>query len=215
MKHTLLIITLLVFLGCEKIDRMNIDYSNEEYLKQLSFFKKEFVDHFPIKILEENMPFRFRGIVYSQYECVSMELDITYNNEYIKDLIDSISSISAAVYYSKDTCLLVVNRFHTEDQYWETIQLTENTRRLINRECYKGKLPVQNFYSSRLATYETDYQLPKDFTLYVLDAKKGKYWDDQYLYGGKYMPPEWEHGYSKGIAISEKSNIAVYWFVIW
>lgn len=56
----------------------------------------------------------------------------------------------------------------------------------------------------------------KDMKLYVLAAGAGKYADDMYLYNKKgELPLEWEHGYSRGIAINEKKKEIYYWLVIW
>ena len=208
--YTLIILILLLGCGSDKFD-----YYNNEYLRQLSFFKDEFINHFPKRIDKDNMPFSFHSGVIIKYQCIFMEYNATYSSEQIKHFVDSISVIAAARYDSEDSCLLVVNRFHNSENVWNGIRLTKNDKKLIVRDCYNNKLPVQNFYRSGFASNETEWGLPIDFVLYVLDAKKGKYWDDKYLYGGKYMPPEWEHGYSKGIAISKVRNIMLYWFVIW
>lgn len=56
----------------------------------------------------------------------------------------------------------------------------------------------------------------KNIKLYVLAAKPGKYLDDIYLHEKKgILPPEWEHGYSRGIAINEKRKEIYYWLVVW
>ena len=209
----ILVILIIVFAGCKKNE--NFDDSKLDYIKELSVFKNEFVDHFPQKLNDNNTPYGFCSTFPLKYECMSMELYETISTEKIERLTDSLIIISQAIYGSSDTCMLIMNRFHNTIRMFQGINLSTTERRLINRDCYKDKLPIQNFYASDLATDETRWKLPKDFVLYVLDAKKGKYWDDKYLYGGKYMPPEWEHGYSKGIAISKKRNIVLYWFVIW
>ena len=45
-----------------------------------------------------------------------------------------------------------------------------------------------------------------DYNRYI----KGNY-DCRY----NYMPEYWEHGYSKGFAVNDSKDIAVYWIVIW
>lgn len=56
----------------------------------------------------------------------------------------------------------------------------------------------------------------KNMKLYVLSARPGKYASDIYLYHKKgELPLEWEHGYSRGMAINEKKKEVYYWLVIW
>lgn len=56
----------------------------------------------------------------------------------------------------------------------------------------------------------------KGIKLYVLAAQAGKYADDMYLHDKEgALPPEWEHGYSRGMAINEQKREIYYWLVVW
>ena len=57
--------------------------------------------------------------------------------------------------------------------------------------------------------------LPKDFKIYVLGAKPGKYMDDKYLQDCVCLPEKWKHGYSKGVALSDKRKVIIYWVTVW
>jgi hypothetical protein len=60
-----------------------------------------------------------------------------------------------------------------------------------------------------------NYKVPLDMEVYVQEAKHGNFWKiDADVYRPNTMD-EWKHGYSKGIAISKKRNIIVYWFIVW
>ena len=59
------------------------------------------------------------------------------------------------------------------------------------------------------------YQVPKDLEVYVQDAQCGSFWKEEAeVYRPKTMR-EWRNGYSKGVAISNERQIAIYWFFIW
>lgn len=57
--------------------------------------------------------------------------------------------------------------------------------------------------------------IPDDLVVYIIDSKQGYFWKE------KNRPPrppllrQWKHGYSQGIAVSEKEEIICYWFMIW
>ena len=62
---------------------------------------------------------------------------------------------------------------------------------------------------------EIDFQLPDDFQIYVLDAQKGNYYNEEFPSRWIELTGEWKHGYSKGYAYSTKRNIIIYWAEIW
>jgi len=138
----------------------------------------------------------------------------TVDKERLLAINDSIGLISKVNYRANDTCLLVVNRFTSKENWHLKSKYKYVKKNKIDRPCYNNKLPLPNFWDSEYAT-NTETKLPKDFIIYVLNSKSGKYWDEKYLTSGKYMPKLWKSGYSKGVAISKKRNIIIYWFIIW
>lgn len=94
---------------------------------------------------------------------------------------------------------------------------------------YKHKYPIPFFesynfnFGKKTLKKETDsmiyaynlYTVPKDLTIYVIEAEAGNFWkeDCQEIRHG--LLNEWKNGYSKGIAISEDKNLMVYWTMIW
>jgi hypothetical protein len=117
-------------------------------------------------------------------------------------------------YNSSDSCLLVIDRFLSTSKYYK-VENTDYDKRLIERPCYTGLFPVPNFWHNDFTTNETECKLPDDFVLYVIDAKQGKYLKEELLTSGWFMPKQWKNGYSKGLAMSRKRNIIIYWLVIW
>lgn len=182
---------------------------NDKYLSSKSFYKDNFVNHFPKK-LDSNY------ITYT--ECVSpegglMRLDLICKLG--KSGYDIFRDSSKAIYLPGDTCLLIANRFANNKNYSYNILLSHEDSLKISRVCYQNELPVPNFWSNDYTTDSTDCKLPKDFEIFVLDAKPGKFLDDKYLTDGRYMPKEWKNGYSRGVAISKKRDVIIYWLIIW
>lgn len=214
-----LIITICICIGCSvntnndrSINSKVLKNLNEKFTRNKSFFGKELVNHFPKRITEENITFTENF----SPELGNLEFILINKIEaaQILELITMLKEKSIAVYNTCDSCLLVVNRFARKDHFYD-IKLTESDNILVDQDCYSGLFPVPNFWHNDFTTEETDCRLPIDFKLYVLDAKPGKCFNEKYLSGGKYMPKKWENGYSKGIAISEKRNVIIYWLVIW
>jgi hypothetical protein len=182
---------------------------DKDYQKQKNFFKDEFVNHFPRK-LDTNY-ITFTDCASPDVGPLTLRLINRYNNiNRINKIIDN----SIAHYASDDSCLLIVNRFATKDRFYK-IKLTNEEKETIDKECYKDKLPIPNFWDSQIISERTDTKLPEDFIIYVLNSKKGKFVKQELLTDGSFMPTAWKNGYSKGIAISKKRKIIIYWIDIW
>jgi hypothetical protein len=59
------------------------------------------------------------------------------------------------------------------------------------------------------------HNIPEDLQVYVVDAKSGDFWKESCNEKRPESLKEWQHGYSKGFAISEKENMLIYWNMIW
>jgi len=202
-----LILSIIVFVFSCEMNRYSPFYSN-----LLRSYPREFVNHFPYKIYD--------GIVnYS----TGTEFDVTGLFLLQKDssksfyvLQDSLKKIAIANYSAQDTCLFVVNKFTNEQNLTKEKKVeSEEISKYFQKECLKEKLPIANFWGIYHENINTSPQLPKDFNIYVLDAKKGLYWDKKHISKGKYMPDFWKHGFSKGIALNENTHEIIYWFVLW
>jgi hypothetical protein len=110
--------------------------------------------------------------------------------------------------------LLVVNRFAIKNKFG--INIDSQKRLLIDMPCYYDKLPIPNFRDNVFSDSITFCNLPCDFKLYVLGAESGLYFSNlSEKYVSDYVPKIWEHGYSKGIALSEEKGVAIYWIIFW
>lgn len=183
---------------------------NVKYDSVKVFFGNSMVDRFPEKVDQNTITFtESLSPVTGNLELIFIEK--TYN---LSEKLKTIEKKSVASYNANDTRLLVVNRFANRTNYYE-IKVSEKEIKLINLNCYDDKYPVPNFWHNEYTTEETKCKLPKDFELFVLEAKSGKQFNKKYLTDGKFMPDKWKNGYSKGIAISENRGLIIYWLIIW
>jgi len=214
-----LIVTICVCIGCSA--NTNNDRStnskllkdlNEKFFNTKSFFGKELVNHFPKRITEENITFTEN--LSPEMGNLEFILINKMENTQILELITTLKKKSITIYNACDSCLLVVNRFARKDNFYD-IKLTESDSKLVDRDCYSSLFPVPNFWHNDYTTDSTECRLPRDFNIYVLEAKSGKHFDDKYLTDGRFMPEKWRNGYSKGVAVSEKRNVVIYWLLVW
>lgn len=217
MKKYIALALLGIFIGCtfnknkSTEDHVLCDL-NKKYDNVNDFFGNKMVSHFPKKIDKHNVTFT---------ESLSPELGnlelILINKverDHLADIVEEFEKKSIAIYNANDSCLLIVNRFVNKDKYFEVTPSKEDLQ-LVNRDCYSGLFPIPNFWHNDFTTEETLCRLPSDFRLYVVDSKSGENIDEKYLTDGRFMPKEWKNGYSKGVAISEKQNVIIYWLIIW
>ena len=210
---------LLIILCCGSCSPQDTNNSkaiikaNKEYVLAKSYFKNNFLEHFPDSI--KKLPTQLIVDTNAISDHPRIILYDWRNSDVIDSLTNIYSSQAIKVYDAEDTCLLVVNRFTNENNWHLRNKYKYVDNGKISRNCYSDKLPIPNFWDSPYVAHDTEMRLPKDFKVYVLEAKSGKYWDDKHLTTGKYMPEGWKNGYSKGVAISKDKKVAVYWFIIW
>jgi hypothetical protein len=217
MKRTLIILFIIFsVLSCtsqvkDSKYKRKLETANIEYQALLATFEKEYLDHFPKRL--DAMPFTYFHMETGIYENnigLIVQLPLTIDN------LDSIVSHAIARYSPDDTFLLIVNRFRNKTNWFKSsLTLSNQERSKINRLCYSDKLPIPNFWRNDLISDVTDCKLPKDFDIYVFEAKSGKFIEKENLTKGIYMPENWKNGFSRGVAISTKRNIIIYWFIAW
>jgi len=81
--------------------------------------------------------------------------------------------------------------------------------------CSVFKYPIPTFQEERrFFNIEGNY-LPDDFTIYVIDAEPGIFLPEKNLIKTPCEDEKWNHGYSRGIAVSKERGIAIFWLEIW
>ena len=170
-----------------------------------------FVSHFPKTIEKGHIDITENG----EYDVTRLFLTIKNSITNFKSITDSIKNNSVANYSAKDTCLFVVNKFTTEQNYTQKRKANlKDISSYLDSKCLLNKVPIANFWGL-YENSETLCNLPENFNIFVLETKKGKFWDAKHISNGKYMPNYWKHGYSKGVAIDESTDEIIYWFVLW
>jgi hypothetical protein len=220
MKKIAIFFLVLVF-GCSSKEQKNKSnetsvqnrvnaYLNKKYSKAMSFFSPDLVSHFPegidsnyIKLLDA-----FSPLVGEVSLFLEKKIDL---NEF-NDLENHYFSASKEVLNPSDS-LLIINRFSNEKRIYK-IELTDSEKRIVY-ESVSYSLPVPNFWRSNFSSDSTQCHLSENFKLFVIEAKKGKYLEDEFLTSGINMPPKWKNGFSRGIALSRKDLVAIFWVVIW
>lgn len=186
---------------------------NIKYKEGLDLFNRDFVDHFPSTL--DNEPLFFNYFTDTELDGYRVILIQKKKKQAIITFCDSIQGIALAKYHANDTCNLVVNQYTNKDNWHQQNKAPKGYKNYLERECYSDKYPIPNFWRNKFATESNTCKLPDDFEVYVLQAEQGVNFDKRYLTRGIYMPERWKHGYSKGVAISTKRNIIIYWFVVW
>ncbi|HET8572403.1 MAG TPA: hypothetical protein VFL76_00905 [Edaphocola sp.] len=210
---TLIVLIFILICGCQN---PTLDQYNANNYKELkSQFQPQFINQFPKHInskiaftdcstdIEKNKV----GLILYEYIVSSRELDSIKNFTASKALI--------AKYNSFDSCLLIVNRFETKYTSENGIVPTIQDSTQLKRNCYNKMVPVPKFIDYDGGGAVTTCGLDSTFTIYVLEAKPGIYFEKYQKKPFVQMPEKWANGYSKGIAISRKDKTVIYWSIMW
>lgn len=211
-KVLFLLLLLLPKMSCD-----NPGNYRKEYLKNVDKKYQEIktnfsdlIEHFPAK-LDTN--YLYDRWTIDPMEEFSLELGYKFSADKYETLFHMYEN-RISEYNTTDTCLLILNRYNTKDNY-QYIKLSDIDTNLISRDCYFGLFPIPNFSTSIFYSEETDCHLPPDFNIIVLDSKPGEFLEIEKLTKGIFMPVEWKNGFSRGVAISKMKQVIIYWTIIW
>ncbi|MGY6561493.1 MAG: hypothetical protein ACXITV_05255 [Luteibaculaceae bacterium] len=186
---------------------------NHFHKKYLNSIDEIFIDHFPEKVCAE---YSFSRTFVGDFGPTGAILVVQLDQSEIDSISNHFTKQSKKNYLSTDPCLLVVNKFTTkENRFSHHKVLAEKKLEYVNKVCLNNKLPVPNFFKLDFATETTTCRLPEDYVLYVLDAEPGIFGEAKQRVKTNYMPSDWIHGYSKGVAVSKKSKQLIYWYILW
>jgi len=175
----------------------------------LDNFNRELIDHFPKN--DTNLILKYQ-------ETSHFNDDIKNYGQWYKELylyrfdslvnIDSIKLNSKAIIKISDSCLITL-----PIRYYKNIDIG----RISITPCADSNnlIPIPNFRKLLERDIISGEVLPDDFTLYILDTKKGLYFESKDLIDPNLMPKYWSNGYSKGIAISRQRKMIIYWIDVW
>ena len=209
----LLIITLLISFSCTNREKNYFWFLDKDIdYKRVESVFIEYISFFPKKGDAENL-----NTTWSLNPDVEYNLKVlfSYDNLSFKEKKAWLENLSVAKYEASNDSLFVLNRFSSDKNYGYPNK-NEVKRGLISQKYFDDLLPIPNFSNfSSIYTNTTVCKLPEDFIIYVLNAKSGVFLEEEQLTKGKYMPKNWIHGYSKGVAVSSHRNEMIYWVIIW
>lgn len=213
-KSILLIVVVFIWFlsGCKY--SMDVKRANENYTETiLSKCDNKYLAHFPSSI--EYLPVGFGVRVKDK----NIEQAFFLTTKYPENIFDTLYSYfqnnSVQIYDANQENLLIVNRFTTEDNWFESKVVAQKDIFYFNNLDYGTKLPVPNFWDESYTKGNTACNLSPDFKLFVVEAKSGVFFEDSLLSDGEYMPDLWRNGYSRGIAMSKDTRKVIYWFNYW
>jgi len=210
-KINLIILSLfLILISCNPSHKNYTDF----YKNISEHFNSSFFNHFPDRINEaEGCFFKFIPPNKSNENggCGGF-LKINTSKDFITSLETKLIETSLEVYKSNDRCNLFVNLFQLDTagkiflEHYLEICKNDNTPlpQLVDRLSFT----TNNYFSK-------DGFLNDEFNYYIIESQKGKFVESEQLSNGIGLPDDWKNGFTRGIAINSKSNIAIYWFEIW
>jgi hypothetical protein len=184
------------------------------------------LDHFPRKIKNDSASLRaFPPSCPPTFECQGQYGDIelqVIKSDYLPEFNELLSkSFQYNTNYSDSNII---------------INLSDLRRSLFPVEkCnnwYKDKLPIPYFDSYNFWLGEKEvkkkwvdkedgyffnytYIVPTDLQVYVIQAEAGDFWKVSCNEARPESLKEWQHGYSRGFAVSDSLDILVFWAMIW
>ncbi len=133
-----------------------------------------------------------------------------------------------------DKGVIYTTNYYSDSNF--IIDITELKRTLFPvAKCntyHKGEFPVPYFedYNFGLGVKETltkqldgeprprrhtVYTIPEDLKVYVIGARAGNFWKFDCKENRPETLGKWKHGYSKGVAVSDKYDRVVFWVIVW
>lgn len=202
---------LLTSFACGSNDYVPKNVTQYNFLEIKKSYPDTLVSHFPEDL------FLMTGYIHESGEDagnIRLQLNLKLDREAIDTLNDALNRTSIAKYQADDSCLLIVNRFLRLTNWG--FKNTFQSARSRPANCSGYYLPVPNFWQDiDTKNKRMSSRLPKDYTIYVLEANASKITDSADKNIGRYLPEEWKEGYSKGVAINRSNGSALYWFIAW
>ncbi|MFW5872889.1 MAG: hypothetical protein ACOCVN_02770 [bacterium] len=193
MKNCFILLFVAIICSCKS-------YHENEIFK---YINKNMISHFP-----ENCDFISKNYLMPSYN-EDLNSGFYYKIMCREDNLSLLKEniISSAIYITKynDSCSFIIDRSkNLYMSYEKCIYCTTN--------CF----PIPRFIEEGdYFNLNEQYTLPGDFDIYILEAKRGIFFDDHLINDKINVSESWKHGMTRGIAISDKRNIVIYYIDIW
>ncbi len=194
----------------------------KKYNKSLKFFPLYVVSHFPKEVsdnswFQTDVPFNKRLADYCFAHNYLMFEKSYEKSSYLRQK-EHYDSLALEMFYTDLASNILI--FSYCDSMKVDGEIYRNQESLERKNLAKHNLkeanglPVPLFKIDRYKG-NTYSGLSNDFKIYILDAKQGKFLKDKYLYDCECLPKKWKHGFSKGVALSDKRKVIIYWVTVW
>jgi len=209
---SILVSLVLIIMGCN--GQSGNSQSDNRYLEYKKEFDPLLTNHFPNRITSYPCQV-IKSKDISKNDVGFLLYEYNVSKERLDSIVANLKGNLLGQYNSNDSCLLIVNRFETIDSFEnrKEVEITDSSQ--VERPCYQSLYPIPNFIDYQNRTNDRPLKLNDNFTIYVMEAKSGRYFKMFDLQPSSQMPSLWKNGYSKGIAVSYKDKTVIYWGIIW
>ncbi len=224
MKKNIVFITTIIlfsfFYSCdfEISQSEGVDYF---YIKGFNTIDTNFLKHFPKKQPEGFMQGLYSAkvdLVDSCFSPINYIVVSNYNKAKYDSIYSGFKSKSIIKLQANDTNVLLIFSYCDvmvgTDGVFKNLESKKNKYLAHHNISLKDKIPIPLFDIDQFKS-NTFSGLPEDFRIYVLEAKPGKYLEDKYLRDCVCLPKKWKHGFSRGVAMSDKRHVIIYWVTVW
>lgn len=192
------------------------DSSEGDYKKELvkSGISLKFVEHFPNN---PSKPFKVSHILKPKNDMGSDEIVTIYLECALSDsILRYCQSNAIAEYHFSDSCNVIPNILQKDMFFSKSEGLEWFYENWLDKiEHCEKRYPIPNFILVGEEEFKRKRGISDEYDLYVLKSESGKHFDEKYYGKEPYMPQPWNRGYSKGVAINNKTGKAIYWFIVW
>lgn len=183
------------------------------YHKNLNYFSRDMIDHFPKNVSDTS------AMSTNIEDTSKIDHNLSYFSfmyweqlpiQTLKQKIDSLNLMRVPKRSVNDSSFLLLTFFDRR------LDSKQQDRSIKRGDVFSETTPLPYFELFDQFKGNTFCGLEKDFVLYILNSCESSKLPSKYKMAGyNCFPSKWQHGYSKGVAVSEKRRIILYWIVCW
>jgi len=194
-----LIVVISLLSSCHKKDKKQLEETLNVYLSGLMTFDKNLIDHFPLEFYSDEIKdFHFTSpSIVKKGGCSTALLRINPDTVHFNEIL-----LNAKNNYRK-------------------IDLNGSKNLIIlpdssNHRIVASPIFIPNFDKVNESEENIVNKSNNDYHIYLINTKPGNYvLNSEELKEKPYLPMDWEHGFSRGIAIDTTNQSIIFWLIIW
>lgn len=200
-----------------------------DFVKSVSsmFKVSELTDHFPESWLNTNK----RSITWNAsyfspcddsvgqcFRCMAC-YTVKVSEKYIDNITHNIQCDYITRFYSDSVLrfnpVYIRDTFYRLPSYCDTVHIPFYD---FSEASFNNEIVEDSIFSMGRYWYGEHQIPPSDLIVYVIEAKAGNFWMNQYdseKENRSVLPQKWRHGYSRGIAVSRSCKKVCWWAMAW